>query len=93
MLKMPVDNLAALGLGALSCSQVNAQKSRAGTIACTERLLADPEIDMDKIIMNNGFDRMLCLVQEPYVTTNEKVNIFILKFNNNSCLIAIRELI
>ena len=74
---MPVDNNnTALGLGALSCSQVNAQKSRAGTIACTERLLADLETDMDKILKNDGFGRLLCLVQEPYVTTDFKVKIF-----------------
>ena len=97
---MPVDSITALGLGALSCSQVNAQHSRAGTIACTERLLADLETDMDKILKNNEYGRLLCLVQEPYITNEKKVNIFTNKLQllcssedgPRACIIANKKL-
>ena len=96
----PDNNNTALGLGALSCSQVNANKYRAGTIACTERLLAELETNMDKILTNNEFGRLLCLVQEPYVTTDKKVKIFTNKLqllcssedSPRACIIANKKL-
>ena len=73
---MVVANLTASGLGVFSCSQVNNQHKIAATIASCERLLADDlEPDKDKVILNNGFYRQLCLVQEPYILNN-KVKIF-----------------
>jgi hypothetical protein len=62
-------------LGVLRCSQVNNQHSKAATLACCERLLADPTVNKENILQNNEYARQIALVQEPYVPDG-KVKLF-----------------